>query len=146
MHLPLIKFVMDELPRAEYNTSAFNTPRYGRCLRIQIQTQVQDLLLKSNKILGNFSCGMAFYGLKILSLQVTVSDSIWIKLDTLGEQIALYVGHPGDEILGLFGHSVYKTPKPIRIEPTSEVTEVNLVLKANEKEWNLQTSLKGLTL
>ena len=56
------------------------------------------------------------------------------------------MGHPGDEILGLFGHSVYKTPKPIRIEPTSEVTEVNLVLKANEKEWNLQTSLKGLTL
>ena len=53
------------------------------------------------------------------------------------------MGHPGDEILGLYGQTAYKTPKSIMITHDRSYTEVDLQIRASKHDWGLRTTLKG---
>ena len=53
------------------------------------------------------------------------------------------MGHPGDEILGLYGQTTYKNPKSIMMSPSKRYTEVDLQMRASKHDWGLRTTLKG---
>ena len=78
--------------------------------------------------------------------QLNTDIALAIVIDTLGDNIVFHMGHPGDEVLGLFGSMVYKNDKSFKIHPKTELTQVDLELKANQKDWNMDSSLKGLSL
>ena len=56
------------------------------------------------------------------------------------------MGHPGDEVLGLFGPMVYKNDKSLKVYPGTQLTQVDLELKANRKDWKVDRSFKGMSL
>ena len=79
------------------------------------------------------------------SFQLSSQEKLSLIFNITDEMV-LYMGHPGDEILGLYGHTAYKNPKFIKISPDRHFTAVDLQFKALKYDWKLQTSLKGNAL
>jgi len=103
---------MSEHYEPNYYVTTLNTIWHGRCLKVEIQSN-----LSSNQFLAL---------------------SLW----NLTEKMVFHMGHPGDEILGLYGQGAYRNPKSTRISPERKYTEVDLQIRASKQEWGLLTTKK----
>ena len=148
------------------------TVLHGRCQKVQVQTKVVYRRLtefgppmwlaeancaSSMSALPSPTVAQLCYSLRYKHMticaivlvnlfQLNTDIALAIVIDTLGDNIFFHMGHPGDEVLGLFGPMVYKNDKSFKIHPKTELTQVDLELKANQKDWNMDSSLKGLSL
>ena len=74
-----------------------------------------------------------------LLFQLSSNQFLSLSLWNMTETMVLHMGHPGDEILGLYGQTAYKNPKTARISQEGKYTEVNLQIRASKHEWGLLT-------
>ena len=79
-----------------------------------------------------------------LLFQLSSNQFLSLSLWNLTETMVFHMGHPGDEILGLYGQGAYRNPKSTRISPNRKYTEVDLQIRASKQEWGLLTTKKGM--
>ena len=79
-----------------------------------------------------------------LLFQLSSNQFLALSLWNLTETMVFHIGHPGDEILGLYGQGAYRNPKSTRISPERKYTEVDLQIRASKQEWGLLTTKKGM--